>query len=143
MKVKSALLFHRSTSGIKTDVSVKDGIVTLRGSASSEAQKELAEEYAKDIEGIKSVENEMTVSAEPPTRTVGEVIDDASITAQINATLLMHRSTSALQTDVNTRDGVVTLEGKAENKAEMDLATKLASDINGVKKVMNKMEIKE
>jgi osmotically-inducible protein OsmY len=74
---------------------------------------------------------------------VGEVIDDASITAQINATLLMHRSTSALQTDVNTRDGVVTLEGAAANKAEKDLATKLASDINGVKKVMNKMEIKE
>src|ERR1041385_2359070 len=35
-KVKSALLYHRSVSGTKTTVSVKDGIVTLTGVASSE-----------------------------------------------------------------------------------------------------------
>jgi hyperosmotically inducible protein len=37
MKVKTALLFHRSVSGFKTEVNVKDGIVTLRGEATSQA----------------------------------------------------------------------------------------------------------
>jgi hyperosmotically inducible periplasmic protein len=141
-KVKSALLFHRSVSGTKTTVSVKDGIVTLTGAASSQAQKELTEEYAKDNEGVKGVKNEMTVSTAPPARSVGEVIDDASITAQVKSALLTHRSTSALKTKATTREGVVTLSGEAKNQAEKDLVTKLASDIHGVKSVVNNMEVK-
>ena len=45
----------------KTEVDVKNGTVTLRGNADSEAQKELTTEYAKDVEGVKDVRNEMTV----------------------------------------------------------------------------------
>ena len=40
-KVKLDLLFHRNVSASKTTVEVKDGIVTLKGEASSVAQKEL------------------------------------------------------------------------------------------------------
>ena len=56
-------------------------------------------------------------------------------------TLLYHRSTSALNTKVETKSGVVTLYGKASNAAEKDLATKLANDVNGVKGVKNRMTI--
>ena len=56
-------------------------------------------------------------------------------------TLLYHRSTSALNTKVKTKNGVVTLYGKARNAAEKDLATKLANDVNGVKSVKNRMTI--
>jgi len=138
-KVKAALLFHRSTSG-KTQVFVKDGVVTLKGAASSKAQKDLSTEYARDVEGVKDVINEMTiVSTAPPEPTLGEKIDDASITAQVKMTLMTHRSTSALRTEVETKDGVVTLSGKARNQAEKDLATKLAKDIDGVTDVKNTM----
>jgi hyperosmotically inducible protein len=141
-KVKTTLLFHRSVSAGTTEVDVKDGIVTLRGDAASQAQKDLTTEYARDIEGVKEVNNEMTVTKGPgKTRTVGEKIDDASITAQVKMTLLFHRSTSALNTKVETKDGVVTLYGKAGNAAASDLASKLASDINGVKNVNNRMVI--
>jgi osmotically-inducible protein OsmY len=141
-KVKVALLFHRSVSGITTEVSVKDGIVTLQGEATSQAQKDLTTEYAKDVEGVKGVNNEMTATeTSKKTRTVGETIDDASITAQVKMTLLYHRSTSALNTSVTTNKGVVTLGGKASNAAELNLATKLANDVNGVKGVKNLMTI--
>jgi osmotically-inducible protein OsmY len=142
-KVKTTLLFHRSVSAVTTEVGVKDGIVTLRGDAASQAQKELTTEYAKDVEGVKGVNNEMTVSKTPEmtmARVVGK-IDDASITAQIKMTLLFHRSTSALSTKVETNDGVVTMYGKASNTAEKDLVTKLVNDINGVKSVNNRMTI--
>jgi osmotically-inducible protein OsmY len=141
-KVKTTLLFHRSVSAM-TEINTKDGIVTLRGDASSQAQKDLTTEYVKDVEGVKDVNNEMTVTkSSKTTRTVGEKIDDASITAQVKMTLLYHRSTSALNTKVETKDGVVTLSGKAGNEAEMNLATKLAKDVNGVKDVNNLMAIK-
>ena len=141
-KVKATLSFHPSVSAGITEVDVKDGIVTLRGNAASQAQKDLTTEYARDVEGVKYVKNEMTVTKNSATtRTVGESIDDASITAQVKMTLLYHRSTSALNTSVTTTKGVVTLGGKAINAAEVELATKLARDINGVKDVINRMTI--
>lgn len=170
-KVKTTLLYHRSVSGLHTEVSVKDGVVTLRGEADSRAQKDLTTEYAKDIEGVKNVINEMTVATIPKsadkkddkaalkearkdsdkmdkqamskdaheTRTVGDKIDDASITALVKMSLLSHRSTSGLKTKVETKDGVVTLSGQAKNPAEKDLATKFAKDVNGVTEVNNRM----
>lgn len=142
-KVKTTLLFHRHVSATATDVFVKDGIVSLRGEASSQAQKELTEEYAKDVEGVKEVKNEMTVAKNPakPGETMGEKIDDASITAQVKASLISHRSTSALKTKVETTDGVVTVSGVAKNEAEKTLVTKLVTDINGVISVINNMTI--
>ncbi len=144
MKVKTTLLFHRNVSASGTDVFVKDGIVSLRGEASSQAQKELTTEYASDVEGVKEVKNEMTVGKAPaePTQTTGEKIDDASITAQVKSSLLSHRSTSALKTKVETTDGVVTLSGIAKNAAERSLVTKLVNDIKGVTSVINNMTIK-
>ena len=141
-KVKTTLLFHRSVSGFKTEVDVKDGIVTLKGEATSQAQKDLTTEYAKDVEGVKDVKNEMVVSTpKEKSRTVGEKIDDASITAQAKMTLLYHRSTSGLKTSVKTKDGVVTLSGKAKNATEKDLATKFVNDVHGVKSVKNVMTV--
>jgi len=75
------------------------------------------------------------------TRTVGEKIDDASITAQVKMALVLHRSTSAINTTVTTKHGAVTVHGKARNSAEKDLVTKLIKDINGVKSVRNRMTI--
>jgi hyperosmotically inducible periplasmic protein len=143
LKVKSALLYHRNVSATGTDVYVKDGVVSLRGEASSQAQKDLTTEYAKDIDNVKEVKNEMTIAKTPakPSATIGEKIDDASITAQVKSSLLSHRSTSALKTKVETTDGVVTIGGIAKNDAEKSLVTKLVTDINGVNSVINNMTI--
>jgi hyperosmotically inducible protein len=152
-KVKSTLLFHRNVNATGTEVLAKDGVVTLRGEAANEAQKDLTTEYASDVEGIRTVMNEMTVSTaekSPDGKTIGqkidsmsESIDDASITAMVKSTLLYHNSTSALNTTVKTKDGVVTLGGKAGNAAEKDLTTKFVSDVHGVKSVVNNMTIEK
>ena len=157
-KVTTTLLFHRNVSATSTEVSVKEGIVTLRGDASSLAQKDLTTEYVKDVVGVKDVKNEMTVPKAPKSSVVktmdqkidtvgekigdaGEKIDDASITALVKMTLLYHRSTSALNTKVETNDGAVTLSGKAKNASEKDLAVKIVQDVRGVKSVKNQMTI--
>ena len=118
-------------------------MVTLRGVATSEAQRDLATEYAEDVHGVLRVTNVMTVVKTPAqaNETVFETIDDASITAQVKVALLLHRSTSSVNTSVGTTDGVVTVSGIAKNAAEKTLVTKLASDISGVKSVVNNMTI--
>jgi hyperosmotically inducible periplasmic protein len=143
MKVKSALAYHRNVRATKTDVNVRDGIVILSGEAASLAQKELTTEYAQDVEGVKEVKNQMTVAKTPAKadETMGEKIDDASITAQVKSSLMAHRSTSALKTKIETTDGKVTIMGIAKNASEKSLVTKLAEDINGVTTVVNNMTI--
>jgi len=143
MKVKTMLLLNRNVSFRNTKVYVEEGVVTLRGEAANEAQRDLITEYVRDINGIEGVTNEMTIAPPPtePKQTIQEKIDDASITAQAKMALLFHRSTSALRTKVETKDGVVTLGGKAANVAEKDLVTKLVSDIRGVNNIVNNMTV--
>jgi osmotically-inducible protein OsmY len=136
-----------------TEVNSKNGIVTLQGVADSKAQKDLTTEYVKDVDGVKGVQNEMTVSTDPMKSgektigkkidTIGDSIDDASITALVKMTLLYHRSTSALHTKVTTNKGLVTLEGSAKNTAEKDLVTKYVDDVRGVNSVVNNMTVGE
>ena len=142
-KIRSRLLVKGNVSATSTKVSVTDGVVTLSGPADNLAQKELTAAYAKDIDGVKSVTNDITVLDKPTTsETVGETIDDASITSQVKYALLSHKSTSALKTKVTTTNGVVRVTGDASSDAEKSLVTKLASDVRGTKSVTNDMTVK-
>lgn len=143
VKVKTALLFHRNVRATKTDINVRDGVVILTGEATSEAQKELTTEYARDVEGVKEVKNQMTVVTDPaaPGRTQAERIDDASITAHVKATLRAHYSTSKLKPKVETMAGVVTLNGAVKNAAQKSLVTKLVEDVEGVVSVTNNLTV--
>jgi hyperosmotically inducible protein len=143
MKVKGALLFNRNVSAVNTEVYVTDGVVTLKGQADSQAQKDLTGEYAKDIDGIKGVDNQMTIAETPnkPDQTKDSRIDDASITAEVRMAFMTHHSTSAFKTGVETNNGIVTLSGNATSGAGKDMATKVASDINGVSSVVNNMTV--
>jgi len=142
-KLRLALVFHRNVSASGTTITAKDGIVTLTGEAASSAQRDLTGEYAKDIDGVKGVKNEMTIAKLPEaaTRTAAEMVDDASIAAQVKTAFATYRSTSALKTAVTVRDGEVDLTGIASNAAEKALVTKLVEDIHGVKSVKNQMTI--
>jgi osmotically-inducible protein OsmY len=143
MNVKTVLMFHRNVSGIKTNVNVIDGVVTLHGQATSKAQKDLTTEYARDVDGVKEVKNDMVVDTTGTStiEQVGETIDDVSITAQIKIALLFHRSTNVLKLKVTTNNGMVTVSGIAKNGAEKDLVTKLVQNIDGVKSLNNEMTI--
>lgn len=145
LKIRSRLLVKANVSAATTKVSVKDGVVTLSGTADNLAQKELTEIYAKDIDGVKSVQNEITIKSAPDASTadaiVSEKIDDASITSQVKLALLSHNSTSMLKTKVTTNEGAITITGEASSDAEKTLVTKLAKDVRGVKSVTNDMTV--
>jgi hyperosmotically inducible protein len=143
LKIRGRLLVKAHVSASNTKVAVVDGNVTLSGTADNSAQKELTEVYAKEIDWVKSVKNDIVVRDQPATgETVGEKIDDASITTQVKYALLSHKSTSALKTKVITTDGVVRLTGDANSDAEKALATKLAEDVRGTRSVTNDMIVK-
>jgi osmotically-inducible protein OsmY len=99
---------------------------------------------SETIEFFEQVGNErgqLRGGAPKKKETMGQKIDDASITAEVKMVLLSHRSTSAVHTKVTTKKGVVSLSGKARNAAEIDLVTNYVSDIKGVKRVKNHMTV--
>jgi osmotically-inducible protein OsmY len=143
IKLRTQLLVRCLVSAGNTTVRVKDGVVTLTGTADNFTQKELTGEYAKEIDGVKSVKNDLVVNAAPaPAPTDDELSDDASITSQVEYLLSTHRETSALKTKVTTTDGCVLITGEAASEAEKSLASKLAGSVRRVMAVTNNMTVK-
>src|SRR3990167_3147918 len=55
-KVKSSFIYSRNLDGLDISVTTKDGQVSLGGSVSSSAQKQLAVETARNIRGVRGVD---------------------------------------------------------------------------------------
>ena len=142
-KIKTMLMLHRNLDGARTEVEVKEGRVILRGQVGTRAEKDLTTEYVKDVEGVKGVDNEMTLANAPMKkhRTVGQFIDDSSIYSQVKLALLFHRGPSPFVTKIAVVKGVVTVTGKAKNAAEIELVSKRIEDVHGVVRIHNRMTI--
>lgn len=141
-QVKMALMKDSSTATFGTDVTTTNGVVVLKGSVQNDAEKAMNTKVAAAVEGVKSVQNEMLVTKEQ-TSTVGETFEDSAITTKVKITLNSHASTKALKTSVTTNDLVVTISGKAKNKGEIELVTKVVKDVKGIKSVINNMTVEE
>ncbi len=62
-------------------------------------------------------------------------VGDSWITTKVKADLLATEATKGLDINVTTTNGVVTLSGKLDSKAEVDQAVAVARAIKGVKSV--------
>jgi len=68
---------------------------------------------------------------------VAKPVSDTAITASIKTDLLKDPDLSVLKIDVDTRDGVVTLNGLADNDDARNRAQKIAEGVKGVREVRN------
>jgi len=75
------------------------------------------------------------------TRSVGQVIDDSTITASIKTKLMEDQRTEAFDINVTTRQGMVTLEGGADSALAKTTATNIAKATEGVKSVDNRIVV--
>ncbi|MCV0439116.1 MAG: BON domain-containing protein [Hydrogenophaga sp.] len=66
---------------------------------------------------------------------------DMAITAKVNAALAGDAQLSALKIDVDTSNGMVELKGTAPDAASRDRATMLASAVEGVQRVENRLTV--
>ena len=74
-------------------------------------------------------------------KTVGETIDDATITTRVKTSLLNDPDIGGLRIDVDTFKGVVTLSGRVKTKAEEAKAIALARNIDGVADVKSTLQV--
>ncbi len=74
-------------------------------------------------------------------KTVGETIDDSTVTTRVKTALLNDPDVGGMRIDVDTFKGVVTLSGAVKSAAERDKAMAIARGITGVKDVKTTLQI--
>ncbi|NNF60227.1 MAG: BON domain-containing protein [Gammaproteobacteria bacterium] len=74
-------------------------------------------------------------------RPVGTIIDDGTITAAVKTRLIRSKYVQAGQVDVDTREGVVTLNGTVGSYIAKEQAEVLAMNTSGVRTVENRLEV--
>jgi hyperosmotically inducible protein len=74
-------------------------------------------------------------------KTVGETIDDATITTRVKTALLNDPAVAGLKIDVDTFQGLVTLSGRVESRDEESKAVAIARRTPGVRDVKSTLQV--
>lgn len=101
------------------------------------------EQAAKDAgNAMKEASKDVQATGSQASTTMGEKIDDVTITATVSTGLAKDPDLSAIKINVDTKDGVVTLNGPAPSVAAKDKATDIAKQVKGVTSVNNQLVVK-
>jgi hyperosmotically inducible periplasmic protein len=134
MKVKLALLANNPTSGFETEVDTKEGVVTLTGIVDTNEAKAAADQEAKKIEGVKSVNNQLQVVPEAKLKEVNAT--DDKIQDEISKAMDNDPKLKDLSLAVDSNAGVVSLDGTVDTNEQLLYAAQTIRKIPGVKTVV-------
>lgn len=147
-KAETVLLMNTNLNNFDINTDVKNGKVVLTGKVDSDVEKELAEELVLSLDGVKSVDNKLTVvkNMKEKSKKHDDMDDDndltdAKITTVITTRFLFDSEVGGTDIDVDTDHGVVTLNGTVESEAEKQLAIKIAENADDVRKVVDNLTI--
>ncbi|MBC9929247.1 BON domain-containing protein [Chitinophaga qingshengii] len=124
--MKTATTAVQTIPGVTADV--KEGVVTLSGTVSTEAEKTAAETAVKAVKDVKSVVNNITVTPPAPPAAPVAVTADDSLKTAVAAVVKDFPGVT-----VDVKDGVLTVTGEA--KADRWKTLKMALDALHPKKV--------
>ena len=137
LHVQSALAWEPSVDADDVGISVDRGVVTLRGSVRSYAEKIAAERTVLHVYGVKGVANDIAVHlGRTFERTDTEIAQAAVAALKWNTMLPDNRVT------VSVTDGYLTLKGTLDWQYQKDVALRAVRDITGVKGVANEIALK-
>lgn len=86
--------------------------------------------------------DKMAATTENAANKTATAIDDTAITTKVKSAMIADPMLKALQINVDTKNGVVTLAGAVDSQAMKDKATEVTQAVNGVKSVDNNLTVK-
>lgn len=103
---------------------------------------EKTEQVAADAQRkMETAANEAGAATRDAAAKAAAVMDDAGITAKVSAGLAKEPDLSAVKIDVDTRNGIVTLNGPVNTAEARERAEKIAQSVDGVNSVVNQLKI--
>jgi len=148
VRIKTAYLFNGHLNPFRINVDTRDGVVTLHGTVPTDIHRDLAVAIAKNAEGVNSVESELRLAPvhgdgpEEADKGFSDAVRDASTTASIKLSLAFERGVKASHITIHTDRGTVTMTGDVDSEAERQLATRIAHDTEGVRHVVNQIQVR-
>jgi hyperosmotically inducible protein len=143
--VKTQLAADTTVQARQIDVDTRDRVVTLTGEVETIAEEEAALQIARSTDGVSDVIDQLAIVVPADTGTTGvDVVpaaSDASITAEVKASLLADPDVAGLKIDVDTNNRMVTLSGTVATEAEKTEALQIARGIAGVSNVTDKLMV--
>lgn len=158
-------------TGKKIVVETIRGVVTLKGIVPGDTEQKRAVELASRVEGVKSVESDLTVQStadpqytgpvdaavdtakkavdkvedtvEEGADTIGEKAIDAKITAEIKVRFAADELVKASSIDVDTKGKHVTLNGTVSSQEEKARALRIARSVKDVLTVHSNLTVKQ
>ncbi|CAA0102578.1 Osmotically-inducible protein Y [Zhongshania aliphaticivorans] len=144
-KVETALMLNSELNNFAINTDVSQAKVILSGTVNSDLKKELAEQIAQNVDGVDSVDNQITVDerhvskVEATGKKFSRTWYDLSTTAGINIEYAANDSIEATSIDVDTKNGTVVLTGSVNNDTAHDLAIEIAKGFDHVKEVKDNL----
>ena len=134
--LEDAAFYDPRVSAFKIDAEVSEGKATLRGTVSNLQAKLAAESIARHTVGVRDVNNEIAVATKAS-------VSDKAIADRVRAALFANPMTDAYEIKAEVADGTVRLIGAVDTNYERAMAADVASSIDGVKRVDNKLELEK
>ena len=141
MRVKSALIANDSTKASQINVETQRGVVQLSGFVDSEAMRAAAASTAKNVTGVKDVQNKLVIR--DANRSAGQAVDDTVIAAKVKGEIAGKSGfNTATQVTIEVNSGVVELSGFVATAEEKEKAAQIARSVSGVKDVHNNISLR-
>lgn len=121
--------------------SIDSGIAKTE-QAAKEAKDKAAASMDNTGDAVKQAAKDAQTSGSQAAGALGEKIDDITITASVSSGLAKDPELSAIKINVDTKGGVVTLNGPAPTVAAKEKATEIAKQVKGVTSVNNQLVVK-
>lgn len=160
-RVKARFAKDDVVSALQVEVETTKGIVVLTGNVDSKAERDRAIKIAREVPDVRSVRDRMTIQnkasrsddmdhmggpspdrAKNDSGSVGQYVDDATITTRVKTRFAKDDVVSALGVDVETTKGIVVLSGNVNSEKERSRAVSIARDVPDVRGVRDKMMVK-
>ena len=141
-KVKSKLLADQDIKGFDLKVETHKGDVLLSGFVDNQAQIDHAIMITRSVEGVKNVDNKVSLKSNAAT-TMGVKVDDSIVTSKVKSSLLADTDIKSLDIAVVTNNGEVQLSCFVNNQTQIDHAIDIARRTEGVHNVINELRVKK
>lgn len=143
LKVRLELLQKLGGDGLRVEVEADGSRIVLAGEVKKRATAELAEEVAKKVEGVRSVESRITVAGESEGTVEGALgeaaseLEDAALETKVRIALVDRLGSDGFRIGTDAASGVVTLElPKTFTWSRKRQAVSITKKVAGVKKVV-------
>lgn len=145
-RIETLYLLNQNLNPLNINTTTRDGNVVITGTVNDDVQKELAEDLALGVRGVRFVDNQLmvinTVVGVKEKRSWRQRLEDRSVSASIKTRLLYNGQFKGLKIGISTINNVVTLYGVVPSEAHRSKISEIAAETKGVRKLVNNLKVR-